>query len=613
MSTDDILDVGQCSTPDVVRRVQDELLNKPRILRSNSDQPSSVHEGRSESVERERKDEFLMISDLARRAATEDSRLLQTAFVRAVETFRATMAADGEREVKRASSAPTNPYSLGYVDAKKLSEEVTENSKRLHKRIIVCCDGTWQNGLNANDPRQATNVLRLARSIFPEDRRTFPPIPQVVHYQTGLGRLGTTGDPALNVAEGATGLGISAKIREAYAFIAQNYIPGDELLLFGFSRGAFTARTIVSLISDIGILTNQGMEDFYKIFAAYQARANPECQKGIGELERFLDDYREGGAKSARKMPPGTLKCVGVWDTVGALGIPKLFKKTESPKLLGFQDTNLSPHVQYAFHAIALNETREDFVPTKWIQTDDGRTYLGKHNKKKQILKQVWFAGAHSDVGGGNPVRDLADVSLVWMVVRIFMVYDIESLNLRAATWLYRVAYNLWFLLQANLLHHELLAIDSDYLATLLHPQFDWGEQSPIDRDTVREPPKTWNPATQETIHASVENQHEIPPDLQDIFENVHRRSTLVETLLPFEIEMKERWNSLTTRLERRIDKGKEVGINVIGEVRRTVLDILGEFFHFNRDRLWVNSYLKDSEDLAQHALESSDPNNPIR
>lgn len=95
--------------------------------------------------------------------------------------------------------------------------------------------------------------------------------------------------------------------------------------LFGFSRGAFTARTIVSLISDIGILTNQGMEDFYKIFAAYQARANPECQKGIEELERFLDDYREGGVKSARKMPPGTLKCVGVWDTVGALGIRKEF------------------------------------------------------------------------------------------------------------------------------------------------------------------------------------------------------------------------------------------------------------------------------------------------
>ncbi|KAH9811309.1 hypothetical protein DFH28DRAFT_1085116 [Melampsora americana] len=595
MSTDDdILDNGHCSSPDVVPSGQDEKFSSPQSrspLRSNSGPPSSLNDSRSVSEEEERKDDFSVISDLARRAATEDSRLLQTAFVRAVETFRATMAASGEREVKRASSAPTNPYSMGYVDAKKLSEDVTEHSKRLHKRIIVCCDGTWQNGLNANDPRQATNVLRLARSIFPEDRKTFPPIPQVVHYQTGLG---TTGDPALNVAEGATGLGISAKIREAYAFIAQNYIPGDEVLLFGFSRGAFTARTIVSLISDIGILTNQGMEDFYKIFAAYQARANPECQKGVAELERFLDDYREGGVKSARKMPPGTLKCVGVWDTVGALGIPKLFKKTESPKLLGFQDTNLSSHVQYAFHAIAINETREDFVPTKWIQTDDGRTYLGKHNKQTQILKQVWFAGAHSDVGGGNPTHDLADVSLVWMV---------EC----------RVAYNLWFPLQANLLHHELLAIDTDFLATLLRPQFDWGEQSPVDPDTVRELPKTWNPATQETIHASVEYQREKPQDLQDIFKNVHRRSTLVDPLLPFEIEMKERWNSLTTRIERSIEKGKEASTNVIGQVRRTVLDILGEFFHFNRDRLWVNSFIKDSEDLAQHALESSDRSEPIR
>ncbi|KAG0146144.1 hypothetical protein CROQUDRAFT_657776 [Cronartium quercuum f. sp. fusiforme G11] len=595
MSTSEIIEYTEFNnTPAQSPLSQDDDKTKPQSNRtgshSNSGPEFSPHRGdgqmtlKQDEEEAEENQRHSMIAELSRRSLTDDARLLQTALSRAIDSFRSTMATNDQTGLKRASSLPTGYlYSSGYVQANEVPEEVTVRSKRLHKRIIVCCDGTWQNGLQANDPRQATNVLRLARSIFPEDRKTFPPIPQIVHYQTGLG---TSGDRALDVAAGAIGIGISAKIREAYAFIAQNYIPGDEVFLFGFSRGAFTARTIASLISDIGILTNKAMGNFFKIFAAYQARGKSENTMDIEKLERFLDEYRSGGENHAREMPPGTLKCVGVWDTVGALGIPGFFTQSQSPKLLGFQDNNLSPHIQYAFHAMAIHETREDFVPTKWIQTDKGSTYLESHSQQKQVLKQVWFAGAHSDVGGGTPKHDLADLSLIWMI--------------------------------AHLLEYKLLSIDRDYLETVLAPNSDWGEMSPVDSRTglmmlrpvtVRKIPDGWNASTRETVHASVERQHVLSKDLQEIFTNPKQREILVDDLLPFELEMQRRWYSITNRREQ--EDLETVAYGKRWSLRKSVVELLGELFHFNRDRLLIQSG-RDSEELAQQALESIGPQMPI-
>ncbi|KAI8459595.1 hypothetical protein BY996DRAFT_4575750 [Phakopsora pachyrhizi] len=413
---------------------------------------------------------------------------------------------------------PAYDYSSGYVEAKKLSPKITKYAPRLQKRLIVCCDGTWNNGLSTS-PFSSTNVLKLARSIFPEDRQTFPPIPQLVFYQTGLGILFFS---FLRLAQGATGAGVLTKIREAYAFIAQNYIPGDEVFLFGFSRGAFTARTIATLIADIGILTNAGMADFYQVLAAYQVRGkgNEKSEKA----ERFLDNYRRGGPKRMREMPEGTLKCVGVWDTVGAFGIlltftlilhetAHFFEKTHS--ILGFRDTKLSHQIKFAFHAIAIHETRVDFMPTKWR----------KHpptpgSKECQVFKQVWFSGSHSDVGGGNEKHDLSSVSLFWMV--------------------------------ANLIEHKLLSIDEDYLLSLPAPKDDWGRQIPTDprqglmslsEETIRSVPTVYNCFTREKIHRSVEFQPSLDPEIAKIFES--KESCMIEELLPFEIKMRQKWELL--------------------------------------------------------------------
>lgn len=408
-------------------------------------------------------------------------------------------------------------YASGYVEAEDLPRQVTEESPRLQKRLIICCDGTWNNGLNS-DPDQVTNVLKLARCIFPEDRRTFPPVPQLVYYQAGIG---TTEISALNLAQGATGTGISSKIREAYGFIAQNYIPGDEVFLFGFSRGAFTARTIASLIADIGILTNAGMEDFYQVLAAYQVRGEKTSKSR--EAENFLNDYRRGGQKRVREMPKGTLKCVGVWDTVGALGIPRFFGG--SFNLLGFRDTKLSHHIMYAFHAMAIHETRKDFMPTKWQRHKSSPLEEGD----EQVIKQVWFSGSHSDVGGGNKSHDLSDISLIWMV--------------------------------ANLIEYKLLSIDEEYLLTLLHPTSDWGEKQPTDPRTgvmilssasVRAVPTEWDPNTCETIHASVRHQRDLTEELVKIFES-KEGNQLVDVLLPFENKIRKRWQSFISREKSRV------------------------------------------------------------
>jgi len=399
-------------------------------------------------------------------------------------------------------------YASGYIEADKLSRKITEESPRLHKRIIICCDGTWNNGITS-PPSSTTNVLKLSRCIFPEDRRTFPPIPQVVFYQAGLG---TTEDVALDLTQGATGTGILAKIREAYAFIAQNYIPGDEVFLFGFSRGAFTARTIASLIADIGILNSAGMADFAQVLAAYQVRL--EDTERSKSAEKFLDNYRRGGQKHMCRMKEGTLKCVGVWDTVGALGLPGFFG--ENFNLLGFRDTKLSRQIKYAFHAIAVHETRKDFTPTKWVR----KPSRDPHEKCPQVLKQVWFAGSHSDVGGGYEDHDLSDVSLIWMV--------------------------------ANLMEYNLLAIDEQYLRTLPSPQAGWGKRAPHDPTkqgvirtlkTVRQFPTTFNETSMETIHPSVACQENLVPGLAKIFEE--NTPNLVEKLLPFEERMRLTWNSL--------------------------------------------------------------------
>lgn len=252
------------------------------------------------------------------------------------------------------------------------------------KRIIVCCDGTW----NADDTQtNDTNVALMARSIHGSQQTGG--ILQIVLYLRGVG---TTGLKLETWIEGATGVGIDDNIRSAYQFISQNYLPGDEIYLFGFSRGAFTARSLSGLISACGILFRSSLGALPDAWIYYRSPKphSPAAFAAKYSAQSHLD-------------PPITF--LGVWDTVGSLGIPGGLLAAGNKEKFAFHDTSPSPLVKRAVQALAIDEHRHDFVPTFWTGTAPPGA----------AIQQVWFAGAHSDVGGGYKTRSLADIPLVWM------------------------------------------------------------------------------------------------------------------------------------------------------------------------------------------------------
>ena len=274
------------------------------------------------------------------------------------------------------------------------------------KRLVVCCDGTWNDSDNGTG---YTNVSRLAWAIKPVDERSGTT--QIVFYQSGVG---TDGDLTSRLGGGALGLGLSHNIRDAYAFVCNNYMSGDEIFLFGFSRGAYTARSIGGLIGYAGLLGKQDLDRFFELWDGYK---EPDKDDRAAALKKF----------PARSSV--SIKVIGVWDTVGSLGIPadlERFDILNFRRYYGFHDTDLGARVEHAFHALALDERRKNFVPTLWKQTADGR-------KNGQVLKQVWFAGVHSNVGGGYKEHGASDIPLAWMASEVapFLGIDFGYLKLR--------------------------------------------------------------------------------------------------------------------------------------------------------------------------------------
>jgi uncharacterized protein (DUF2235 family) len=253
------------------------------------------------------------------------------------------------------------------------------------KRLVVCCDGTWN---NADSQSAETNVALIARSIHAT--QATGGVMQVVLYLRGVG---TSGLHTEVLVEGAIGLGIDENVRSAYLFIAQNYVPGDEIFLFGFSRGAYTARSLAGFIGACGILKRQTLSDLPTAWTYYRESPPPHSP------DAFMNVSRTDSHTDAQ------IKFLGVWDTVGALGIPGQILAGLNHKLYGFHDTGPCAVVRRGCHALAIDEHRDEFVPTLWT---------GVSPPDVQI-EQVWFAGAHADVGGGYVTRKLADIPLVWM------------------------------------------------------------------------------------------------------------------------------------------------------------------------------------------------------
>jgi uncharacterized protein (DUF2235 family) len=252
------------------------------------------------------------------------------------------------------------------------------------KRLVVCFDGTWN---SADSDNAETNVAVIARSIHASQHTGG--VQQSVLYLRGIGSLGFEFQ---RFVDAAIGQGIDGNIRSAYMFLAQNYVPGDEIFLFGFSRGAFTARSLSGLIGACGLLKRQRLADVPKAWKYYR-----EAPK------RSPEDFVKTFATECHTDVHITF--LGVWDTVGSLGIPSHIFAGLNQEQYGFHHTSPSKITKHGYHAMAIDEFRDEFVPTLWT----GEIPEGCH------IEQVWFAGAHSDVGGGYADRGLADIPLVWM------------------------------------------------------------------------------------------------------------------------------------------------------------------------------------------------------
>jgi len=258
------------------------------------------------------------------------------------------------------------------------------------KRLIVCCDGTWQQ-LNSSYP---SNVIKLAQAVKP---MASDGVAQIVFYHEGIG------SDSFKFLGGITGLGIDRTIQDAYRFLCLNYDSGDEIYLFGFSRGAYTVRSLAGMIYCSGLLDRPHITKASEAYKLYRNRdIKPKDKKAV--------NYRKDYGKDNGKRVPITL--LGCFDTVGALGIPTLplFRKYREQlhKKYRFHDTTLHKDIENALHAMAIDEIREIFDVTPMKKDTDAQD---------QKLRQVWFPGEHGCVGGGTEeYSGLSDTALQWML-----------------------------------------------------------------------------------------------------------------------------------------------------------------------------------------------------
>jgi uncharacterized protein (DUF2235 family) len=298
----------------------------------------------------------------------------------------------------------------------------------MSKRLIVLCDGTWNKAENLDrGKRKPTNIVKMVRAIQPVSPDGTA---QVTYYDEGVGN-----NPGLDRwLGGGVGAGLDRNIREAYRFMLYNYAPGDVIFFFGFSRGAYTVRSLAGFIQHLGLLPKT--HDFFvpEAYALYRQRPPAEDDQTVWQQQ--VDTFRT--IHQARTIP---IEFVGVWDTVGALGLPLNGFTPLNRRRYQFHDARLSPIIRHAYHALAIDEQRHTFQPTLW-----------ENPSADQVLEQRWFAGVHTNVGGGYEHDGLANCSLHWMkdkAVALGLSVDEKFLSfykpwfgdeLRSSmTWFYRL------------------------------------------------------------------------------------------------------------------------------------------------------------------------------
>ncbi|PWY83372.1 hypothetical protein BO70DRAFT_361487 [Aspergillus heteromorphus CBS 117.55] len=315
--------------------------------------------------------------------------------------------------------------------------------ERPPRRLIVCCDGSWQSS-NHGTKNIASNVAKLSRSIANYGKnKEGDLIQQIVFYDAGVGTSNSSEggfvDSIHKRWEGGTGQGLEENVCEGYNFIVNNWLPGDEIYIFGFSRGAYTARALAGMICNMGICFPDMMDDWWAVYELYKNRKKKEAEEKAKEAERKkkkptneLKAQVHSMVTSGGFALPGMefmdrfqknvhIEVVGVFDTVAALGLPNnttIDVKKRNEAYYGFHDADVHPQIKYAFHALALDEYRKAFEPTMWHLPDDN---------KNTELYQCWFPGYHINVGGGSEntqnhygdLEAMANLSLAWMIDQV--------------------------------------------------------------------------------------------------------------------------------------------------------------------------------------------------
>lgn len=267
------------------------------------------------------------------------------------------------------------------------------------KRLAIFLDGTW-NAVNSN-----TNVWRMRALCAPKDAAGTP---QLIYYEVGVnGFLG-----------GVFGKGLDENIRLAYEWLVENYNGGDEIYIFGFSRGAYTARSLAGLIAKLGVLKPGSPIGIAQLYDRYK-RGDEETvwrladMQSAGNLQNITTEERWLLKYSQR----ADVKMVGVWDTVGSLGLKAFSIEGVSRSTFDFLETGLRIHILSGYHALAIDEHRGDFAPTLWSvrHPKDPNAVIAAPRDIANV-EQRWFVGAHANIGGGYATDLLPQAPLQWMM-----------------------------------------------------------------------------------------------------------------------------------------------------------------------------------------------------
>lgn len=278
------------------------------------------------------------------------------------------------------------------------------------KHIVILSDGT---GNTANKGR-GTNVFKLFEALdLTGHRSRLDLTAQIAFYDDGVG---TQSFKPVKLVAGAVGLGLARNVRQLYKELCRVYDPGDRIFLFGFSRGAFTIRSLAGLIGGVGILDRSRLDDRAK-FARMVGRAYRMYKRFYRPTvwQRLRGHDRRGPVAQFRERwclrDEVRIAFLGVWDTVDAVGLPfALSGVVNEFHRFKFPDRVLGSYVDHACHALAIDDARASFHPLLWDERDESAGACR--------IEQVWFAGAHANVGGGYPKQGMSIVALDWMMAR---------------------------------------------------------------------------------------------------------------------------------------------------------------------------------------------------